>query len=521
MQPNMAQKKKFILVILDGWGLAPSSPGNAISLAKTPTMDSLERHYPAFSLQASGIAVGLPWGEEGNSEVGHLNIGAGKIVFQYLPRIENAIHDGSFFSNDAFLKAEKHVKKNDSTLHIMGLLSSGNVHSYVDHLYAILEFAKQKEIERVALHVFTDGKDSIPKEGATFVQNLKERLAVQKTGQIATIMGRAFPMDRSNHWNLTQKAYRTLTGDGDNHIQDPVEYIEKSYEEGKIDLDIEPAIVGDKYIYIKENDAVIFFNFRGDSARQITKAFVLPDQEFAQFPRKKIPNLLFVSMTEYEKLLPTEVAFSPPTINYPFARVLSEQGYKQLHVAETEKYAHVTYFLNGEREKPFPGEERIIVPSIGAPYYDRNPEMGTFEITRIIKENIENTDAIIVNYSNSDLLGHTGNMKAVIEGIETVDASIQELVTLAEKNNAYLFITSDHGNAESMKDPRTGFVNTKHTNNPVPLYVVHPSLKKSGISESLQNKSPDGILADVAPTILSVLDIQLPEDMTGEKLLTF
>ena len=513
----MHEKKKLIFAILDGWGLAPNSAGNAIAQARTPTLDSIERMYPSFSLQASGIAVGLPWGEEGNSEVGHLNLGAGRVVFQYLPRIEQAIRDESFFTNEAFKKAFSHVQKHNSTLHIMGLLSSGSVHSYLNHWYGLLEFAKRENIKNVVLHVFTDGKDSSPTDGAKFLEGLQMRIESLGVGRIGTVMGRAYAMDRNNRWDFTERAYALLTKGAGKTAKEASAYVAESYKQGVTDLDIEPAVITKSPV--SKNDALIFLNFREDSARQITKAFVLPDNEFVQFSRKKIENLLFVGMTEYEKLLPIEVAFPPPSIPNPLAKVLSDASYKQLHISETEKYAHVTYFFNGARERPFEGEERILIPSVGTPHYDRMPEMGSVNITQKIVENFDQFDAFVINYANADMLGHTGNMDAAIIGIEVLDNSINTLLQLSMKHNAYLCIVSDHGNAENMIDPRTGTPDTKHTDNPIPFYIVHPSLRISGVAEPLNTKAPDGILADASPTVLALLGIEKPKEMTGENLL--
>lgn len=516
------EKTKLILAILDGWGLAPAGRGNAISLARKPILNMIERDYPAFPLQASGIAVGLPWGEEGNSEVGHLNLGAGTIVFQYLPRINNAIKDGSFFENQALKKAAGHVKVNGTKLHIMGLFSSGSVHSYLDHWHALIEFAKRENLEDVVLHIFTDGKDSKSGEGAEFVKKLKNRLGAEKVGRIGTIIGRAFAMDRNQHWELTQKTYELLTAGAGFTVTDPVKHLEDVYKNGGTDLDMEPIVVsygGPKSNLIEKGDALIFTNFREDSARQLTEAFTLPEEEFASFPRKKVDNLLFVAMTEYEKFLPMLVAFPPVKVKEPIAKILADQGYRQLHVAETEKYAHITYFINGEEERPFSNEERILVPSRGTPHYDQFPQMAAPQITSIIENKFKDFDAILVNYANADMLGHTGNLEATVAGVEEVDKSMGILFELARANNAYFFIVADHGNAEEMIDIRTGMVNTRHSTNPVPFFAVHPSLQSSRIQESLNERPPQGILADVVPTILPLLGITVPKDMTGQNLL--
>ncbi|MBI2463162.1 MAG: 2,3-bisphosphoglycerate-independent phosphoglycerate mutase [Candidatus Spechtbacteria bacterium] len=526
----MPDKKKFILAILDGWGIAPQRPGNAVFEAKTPTMDVLTRSYPYFLLQASGIGVGLPWGEEGNSEVGHLNIGAGKIVFQYLPRIIAAIRDGSFFQNPAFLKATNHVRQNNSTLHMMGLLSSGSVHSYIDHLYSLLTLAKQQEIDNVVVHVFTDGKDSPPTEGATFIRNLQERMSSEQTGAMGTIMGRNYAMDRNQRWELTRRAYNLLTKGIGNKTTDPVAYLQNSYAQGINDTDIEPAVIvppnspDQPPALIKDNDAIIFFNFREDSARQLTRIFVMPPaQENIEVEEgeayQQLKNIVFVGLTNYDPLLPIDVAFMNETIAWPLGRVLSKAGYHQLHIAETEKYAHVTYFLNGQQERPFEGEERQLIPSVGTPHYDQFPEMGAPKITQYIEEHFSRFDCAIVNYANADMLGHTGNLAATIEGVRTVDTCINRLLALAQGNDAYLFITADHGNAEQMRDPRTATIRTQHTVNPVPFLVVHESLRHHGMFVGIAGQEPTGLLSDVAPTILHLINILPPPTMTGKNLL--
>ncbi|MEX0877878.1 MAG: 2,3-bisphosphoglycerate-independent phosphoglycerate mutase [Candidatus Spechtbacterales bacterium] len=513
--------KKVMLVILDGWGIAgPTAQGNAIYKANTPTINTLEKNYLAMPLQASGIGVGLPWGQEGNSEVGHMNLGAGRIVYQYLPRIVGAIRDKTFFKNKAFLGASDFVKRNNSTLHIMGLLSTGTVHSYIDHLYALLDFAKAQDISRVVLHVFTDGKDGGPKEGGNFVQHLQERLQKIGVGKIGTIMGRAYAMDRNSHWELTEKAYNLMTAGQGNIIQDPHSYIEECYSKNQTDLDIEPAVVheGDSPVgLIKEGDAVIFYNFREDSARQITRAFVLPEKDFTYFPRKKISNLYFVGMTQYQDDLPIEVAFPPPKIENSLAKVLADSGKKQLHIAETEKYAHISYFFNGENEEPNEGEERILVPSIGTPHYEKVPEMQAYNITQKVLENINSYDFFLINFANADMLGHSGSIEATIKGVEAIDANLSTLFEACKNLNIALVITADHGNAEEMMDKKTGQVVTRHSTNPVPLIIVDSGLERLNPGH-LYEQSPKGVLADVAPTILKIMGLDIPPEMTGQPL---
>lgn len=528
--------KKFIFVILDGWGLGAARPGNPIWEAKPATMNMLAGAYPAFVLQASGIAVGLPWGVQGNSEVGHANLGAGRIVWQYLPRIVEAMRDGSFFENPAFMKAAQHVKAHGSTLHIMGLLSSGSVHSYIDHLYGLLYFAKQQQISQVVLHVFTDGKDAPPQEGAKIIQNLQERLALEQTGRIGSLMGRSFAMDRSEHWDFTRRAYALLTQGKGNITENPVSYVQQQYEEGKTDVDIEPAIIStinnqqstinrdETSNLILDNDAVIFFNFREDSARQLTQMFVMPPpEEVLPMEEGEVSarpqNILFVTMTRYAEKFPVEVAFPPEKISFPFARVLADAGYRQLHIAETEKYAHITYFFNGQQEHAFANEDRIIIPSQGAPHYERSPEMAAYKITQAAEEHFARYDALVINYANTDMVAHTGDFAATKQAIQIVDECLGRLFKLTQENSAYLFVTADHGHAEEMRDPRTGTVKTEHTAGPVPFIAAHPSLRRPGMYSAFLNMQPSGILADVAPTILRLIGINVPNTMTGKNLL--
>ena len=523
---------KVMLIILDGWGKASPSYGNAITSADTPTLDMIESSYPSLSLQASGIAVGLPWGEEGNSEVGHLNIGAGRVVPQYLPRIISAIRDGSFFENEALKNATHHVKKNNSSIHFIGLVSSGSVHSYIDHLYGLLDLAKREGIANVFLHIFTDGKDSPPQEAAKLIMQLDERLRAQGQGSIATIIGRVYAMDRNDNWQATQKTYDLLIKGAGEKISDPIKYIEDSYTNGTNDQYIEPAVINSNFI--KEGDAVVFFNFREDSARQLTRAFV--EDGFDKFPRKKLQNLFFVTMTEYLKDLPlSNVAFPPIYISATLSQVLSLNGKKQLHMAESEKYAHVTYFFNSLMEKPYPGEERFLVTSQGAPHYDQYPEMQAQKITDKALESIDSFDFMLINFANADMLAHSGNIQAAILGIQTIDKCVQRIIE-AKREDTTILITSDHGNAEEMLNLKTGAPKTKHTANPVPFYFIGPSTirqaadrpkgaagqaykKERRYSFASLNKKPKGILADVAPTVLDVMELAKPKEMTGQSLM--
>lgn len=513
--------KKVILIILDGWGIAPPSYGNAIASAQKPTMDFIESSYPSCLLQASGAAVGLSWGHEGNSEVGHINIGAGRIVPQYLPRIITSIRDGSFWENRALKKAAAHAKKNSSSFHIMGLVSSGSVHSYIDHLYGILEFAKREGLKKVFLHIFTDGKDSPPDEGAKFIPQLEERLKTQNLGQISTVMGRVYAMDRNENWEYTEKAYNLLTGGGGKQIKDIANYLKQSYSEGADDQTVEPAIIRaqnteDKTQTIQNGDSVVFFNFREDSARQLTKAFV--EDKFSYFKREKIQNLEFVVMTKYYQSLPNEkVAFPPLNILNTLPEVLAACGKTQLHISESEKYAHVTYFFNGLKEKAVKGEERILIPSMGSLQYDKLPAMQAAGIRDVVIKSIGKFDFIIANFANADMLGHTGNMQATMQGVEIIDSCVKKILE-AKNDNTTIIITADHGNAEEMLNARTGSIRTEHSANPVPFYLIQKKIPSMN-NTPLHMQEKRGVLADVAPTILEIMNIPAPLEMTGESLL--
>ena len=533
--------KPLILVVLDGWGISQNKKGNAIAQAKTPAIEKLNRFWPRFYLKASGLAVGLPWKQPGNSEVGHLNLGAGKIIYQNLPRINLAIKNKSFFKNKALLNAMDFAKKNNSCLHLMGLVSSGGVHSDIEHLYALLKMAKENKVKNLFIHIFTDGRDTSPKDGINFVKNLEEKINEFGIGKIATITGRYWAMDRNKNWDRTKKAYQCITEGIGKKYDNPIKAIEESYKKNITDEFIEPIVIETKNKkqktknnidlkidteqnagLITDNDAIIFFNFRNDRARQLTQAFIL--ENFKGFKRKKfLKNLCFATMTEYEKNLPVSVALSPQKIDCPLACVLSKENKKQLHIAETEKYAHITYFFNGGREKPFSGEDRILIPSPSVSNYEETPGMSAHEITEKLIEEIKKDkyDFIIVNYANPDMIGHTGNFKAAIQAIEIVDQCLGRLVGAVLKNNGGLIITADHGNAEEMINPQTGEILTEHTKNPVPIWYVNNGNKK----ENLNNEIPQlkistiGILSDIAPTILEIMKIKKPAEMTGKSLL--
>ena len=512
--------KPIVLVILDGYGRGPENAANAIFKAQKPNIDFIEKNFGMTNLQASGIAVGLPWGEEGNSEVGHLNLGSGRIVYQYLPRITFAIRDGSFFKNPELLGAALHVKKNNSAFHIIGLLSQGNVHSHIDHLYAALDFAKNENLKKVFIHAFTDGRDSPPQDSLQFYEKIKNKLDRDYPfAKIVDVIGRHFAMDRDNNWDRTEKAYRLVT-ESYGEIADSVESAIKSdYDKNLTDEFIEPRIIEKEPI--KDNDAVIFINFREDSARQLTGAFVL--ENFDKFKRKKIDNLYFATMTRYDKDLPLHVLFEPLNVDNSIAKVISDAGKFQLHVAETEKYAHITYFFNGGIESPFKGEERLLIPSKNDHNFAENPAMSSSEITEHVAQSIESKkyDFIIVNYANADMIGHTGDLKATAKAIEIIDNEIGRIMETALKVNGILVITADHGNADEKIDLLTGAPLTEHSANPVPFYLIGNDFKREKSQEEIEvgKLEVGGILADVAPTILELMGLPQPPEMTGKSLL--
>lgn len=518
-------KRPIVLVILDGWGIGEDNQANPFAAAAMPNFKMLEKEYPFLTLEASGIAVGLPWRETGNSEVGHITIGSGRINYHYLPRIILSIRDGSFFKNPAFLKAANHVKENNSTLHLMGLLSSGSVNSYIDHIYALLESAQRENIKKVLIHIFTDGRNAPLREALTLLGNFSKRLEALNQGKIASAMGRFYAMDRDNNWERTEKAYLCLTEGKGRKYKDPLLAIKDSYDKGETDEFIEPAIItdqkGEPLGLISDNDAVVFFNWRADNARQIAESFVLPN--FNKFPREKLKNLLFVTMASYEKDLPVEVAFPPQIINNTLSEVLSANGKKQFKIAESEKYAHITYFFNGGVEKVFPGEERVLMPSLEIIHLEEKPEMRAFEIAKRLASEIKNNsyDFLLANFANGDMMGHTGNFEACVKAAEIIDECIGKIIETTLERNGTLLITSDHGNVEEMIDLMTGRVKTSHTFNLVPFYLVAKDYKKiKGEREtSLLKHEARGLLSDVAPTILELMGIEKPKEMTGRSLL--
>jgi 2,3-bisphosphoglycerate-independent phosphoglycerate mutase len=516
--------RPFVLIIMDGWGINPRKDGNAIALASTPNIDRLARDWPHTAVRTSGLAVGLPEGQMGNSEVGHQNIGAGKRVLQDYTRVSEAIKDGTFFQNPAFLKAIAHVKKNQSQLHICGLLGNGGVHAHETHLEALLRLAATHNIERVYIHAFSDGRDTSPTGGVDFMQLLEARareIGGDHPAKVATVSGRYYAMDRDNRWDRTGITYLAMTRGEGLKATSALAAIQQSYDQKVTDEFILPTVIiedGHPVAMVKEGDAVIHYNFRPDRARQLTKAFVLkelPPQAEGKFNRgPRLNDLAYVMMTEYETGLDAEVAYRADEVDMPLARVISEQGLRQFHTAETEKYAHVTYFINGRREAPFPGEDRDLVPSPKVPTYDLQPEMSAAGITTTAVEHIRSGtyDLVIMNYANADMVGHTGVIDAAIKAVEAVDTGVGRIVEATLAVGGGLAITADHGNAEQLIEYDTGKPFTAHTTFPVPLYLIVPGLEQA----HLRN---DGILADVSPTILQILGIPQPKDMQGRSLL--
>lgn len=506
-------KKPVMLIILDGYGLGNNYPGNAIELAKTPNIDKLMEEYPNTTLEASGLAVGLPEGQMGNSEVGHLNIGAGRIVYQDFTRISKSIEDGDFFEKEEFIKAIEHAKKNKTKIHLIGLVSKGGVHSHISHLYALLELMKKQDFYDVYIHAILDGRDVSPTAGKEDMKELVEKIKEIGLGKIATVTGRYYAMDRDKRWDRTKLAYDAYTLGMGKEETDPVVAIEKSYEEDITDKFILPTVIkeNNKPIgTVDNNDSIIFFNFRPDRARQITRAFV--DEEFNGFKRDKKVNTFYVTMTEYDRTIENVlVAFKEEIPNNTLGKYISEKGLKQLRIAETEKYAHVTFFFNGGIEEPYEKEDRVLIPSPKVATYDLKPEMSAIEVKEevINRLNMDKYDLIILNFANPDMVGHTGVVPATVKAIETVDSCLGEIVDLLIEKGGKALITADHGNAEMLIDERDGSPITSHTSNRVPLILVGDK----------DVKLKEGILADLAPTLLDLLGLEKPEEMTGKSLI--
>ena len=496
------------LIIMDGYGYNPETKGNAVYSAKTPVMDELLQKYPHTLISASGMDVGLPDGQMGNSEVGHTNMGAGRIVYQELTRITKSIADGDFFQNEALLSLVENCKKNGSAFHTYGLLSDGGVHSHLNHLFGVLELCKREGLSKVYVHCFMDGRDVSPTSGAGFVEELQKKMAELGVGKVATVMGRYYAMDRDNRWERVQKAYDAMAkGEG---VQNPdaVDAVKKSYAEDVTDEFIVPVVV-DPEGTVKAGDSVLCFNFRPDRAREITRTFV--DPEFTGFARQMFP-VKYVCMTQYDATMPNvDVAFKPEKLVNTFGEYISNLGYKQLRIAETEKYAHVTFFFNGGVEQVMKNEDRALIPSPKVATYDLQPEMSAPEVTEEVLKRIHSKeyDNIILNFANCDMVGHTGVFEAAVKAVETVDECLGSVVDAILEEGGVVCITADHGNADQMLDPETGDVFTAHTTNPVPFLVVG---KDCTLREG-------GRLADIAPTMLEIMGVEKPAEMTGESLI--
>jgi 2,3-bisphosphoglycerate-independent phosphoglycerate mutase len=536
--------KPTVLLVLDGWGIGPNNAGNAIARANTPNLDKYWLTFPHTQLAASGEAVGLPRGEDGNTETGHLNIGAGNIVYQDLPRINMAIADGTFFTNQAFANAVNHVKTNNSVLHIMGLIGAGGVHSNIEHLFALLNFCKQQQVQKVYIHGFTDGRDSPPTSGISYVKQIMDLCEQLGVGHLASLMGRYYAMDRDKRWERIEKAYNALVFAAEICTTDPLGAIQQQYNNNTTDEFIEPISIcnGDgSPRVIQDNDAVIFFNYRIDRPRELTRAFVQPDfeqgikhqafdpytekyfntniqpqQPVSTFQRKKVvQNLYFVTMTRYEDGLPVAEAFPPQFVKHPLSKVFADQGLHQLRMTETEKERFVTYYLNGQKEEIYAGEDRVIIPSKGAKSYDQVPEMSSREIAAemVSRINSGEYDVIIANICNGDMVGHTGNLEATIQACQILDEVVGQIVNAVYTRGGVVLITADHGNAEELINNQTGEVDTEHSTYPVPFMIIGPQFANQPIT------LPAGILADVAPTMLHIMNLPKPDSMTGRALI--
>ena len=511
--------RPVVLVILDGWGLNPNRENNAIALADTPNMDMLWAKYPHTALNASEHAVGLPYGQMGNSEVGHQNMGAGFVVYQELTRLDTAIEDGTFFENPELVGACDHAIENDSTLHLLGLLGPGGVHSHWAHLFALLELAKRKGIKKVVYHAFTDGRDTPPNSGVGFMKTVLDKMEEVGVGRVGSISGRYYAMDRDNRWERIQKAYDAVVHGIGSRYSDPLEVFKASYADGVTDEFIVPSLVvpeGQEPATIKSGDAVIYFNFRSDRGRELTRA--ITDEPFTRFDRgAALQDLFFVTLTRYAADLNVHVAYQAMEVRMPLARVLSDRHLRQFHIAETEKYAHVTFFFNGRTEEPFPGEDRILVPSVKVATYDLQPEMSAYAIADELTKRIASGvyDFIVANFANGDMVAHSGNLEATIKACEVVDKCVGEVYKAVLEAGGALLITADHGNADLMVDPVTGEPHTYHTLNPVPFILVAPEdspLRHAALREG-------GRLCDISLTVLDIMQMDAVPDMTCNTLI--
>jgi len=515
---------KVILIILDGWGVAPAWGGNAIETAETLNFNHFWRKYPHTTLKASEEAVGLPRHEPGNSEVGHLNIGCGQIVKQNLPGINLMIEDGTFFKNPILLEAIQKAKDSKGNIHLIGLVSDGGVHSHILQLFALLDLLKKQDFNRVYIHMITDGRDTDPMKALSYLAQLQEKIDTVKIGQIESIMGRYYAMDRDNRWPRIKQAYDVLTLGIGPRAESPQKAISEAYRQGQYDEFIVPTVIetsDKKFVPIGDQDSVIFFNFRSDRTRELTWAF--SKKNFRQFERQKyLPNIYFSTFAfheEFEEKLPVHVVFRPTIIPDPLAKIISDHHLKQLHIAETEKYAHVTYFFNGGQEKPFPGEDQILIPSPKIATYDLKPEMSAEEITNTVLKKFSHYDFIVINFANADMVGHTGSIRATTKACEFIDLCLGKIVKSALPEKRVIIITADHGNAEQKINPNTGEPHTEHTISPVPFLLIsdnpqfqNPLLQNTNSKDSLA-------LCCIAPTILKIMNLPVSKDMTGKSLI--
>ena len=503
--------KRVLLCIMDGWGIAKDSIKNATLVANTPNIDKFYKEEPNIQIYADGEHVGLPDGQMGNSEVGHLNIGAGRVVYQDLTRINKAIKDGDFYTNEKFLKAVEHVKKYNSALHMYGLVSTGGVHSSLDHILALIEFAERQGLKKVYFHAFLDGRDTPPESAVEFLSKVEEKLKEAGLPPVASVTGRYYAMDRDNRWDRVERAYNMLILGEGNKAESAVEAVKESYAKGVTDEFVEPTVINVPNSRIQDNDAIIFFNFRPDRAREISKAVMF--ENFDGFKRKAVrKNLYYVTFKQYDASFPFPVAFEPQPLVNLLGEVLDKNGIKQFRTAETEKYAHVTFFFNGGIDEPNKLETRVLINSPKVATYDLQPEMSAPEVCEEVLKAIDNKDYgfILVNFANPDMVGHTGVMEAAVKACETVDECVGKIVAKAKANDVAVILTADHGNAECMEDSKTHAPYTAHTTNPVPLFVMNDGdikLKQSGA------------LCDIAPTVLDIMDIKKPEEMTGNTLI--
>jgi 2,3-bisphosphoglycerate-independent phosphoglycerate mutase len=526
--------KPLVLIILDGWGYSPKTEANAIALARKPTYDRLLREYPNTLIHTSGPFVGLPEGQMGNSEVGHLNIGAGRVVHMDITRIDLMIQNGDFFSDPTLVAAMKHARSGGRRLHLFGLVSDGGVHSQQAHLYALLKMAKRQAVDRVFVHAFMDGRDTLPTNGAGYLEQLQQKMRENNSGKIASVNGRYYAMDRDRRWERIDKAYNAMVfgnGEGGKYV-DPVQGMKDSYNKGVTDEFVVPFVCienkGEPLATIRDDDSCICFNFRADRVRQITRALVrnsglnpqggrdLPGAEDLDntIPRDRVPkNLHYVCMTQYDKNFTLPVVIPPESMANILANVMGQTKMRNLRVAETEKYAHVTYFFNGGVEQPFPGEDRVLVPSPKVATYDLKPEMSAAGIAEAVVEAVNNGtfDVMIVNFANADMVGHSGKIEPTVKAVETVDACLGEIEKAVRAKGGAMLITADHGNAEMMIDPATGGPHTAHTTNPVPFIVISEKANQFTLK-------PNGSLRDISPTILGMLNLAEPKEMTGQDL---